>query len=210
MAFMDDQNSKRDRNQSRQRLIEAGVSAFARLGPRATVDEICADAELNKRMVYHYFGSKAGLYEAALAHVYEKFQTVEVELATMMLPPEEMLRQLVGQYYDFLYANPEFVRMLSYENLDDAQTAKQLNLKEVKTPIVEALELALRKGYDEGSFRKDVDAKELLVSIFGLCFFYFSNHGTLEQVLGLGSINRRAIKRRKDHVVELILEGISC
>ena len=128
----------------------------------------------------------------------------------MMLPPEEMLRQLVGQYYDFLYANPEFVRMLSYENLDDAQTAKQLNLKEVKTPIVEALELALRKGYDEGSFRKDVDAKELLVSIFGLCFFYFSNHGTLEQVLGLGSINRRAIKRRKDHVVELILEGISC
>ena len=66
MAFMDDQNSKRDRNQSRQRLIEAGVSAFARLGPRATVDEICADAELNKRMVYHYFGSKAGLYEAGV------------------------------------------------------------------------------------------------------------------------------------------------
>ena len=193
----------------KQKLLEAAVATFARLGPKATVDEICADAEINKRMVYHYFGSKAGLYKAALMHVYNKLQTVEIELATMMLSPEEMLRQLVGQYYDFLYETPEFIRMLSFENLDDAKTARELSLKNNKAPIVEALKLALEKGHAEGHFRKDIDVKELLVSIFGLCFFYFSNHRTLEQTLGLGPMTRLAVKRRKEHVIDLILKGIS-
>lgn len=207
---MSQNTTKPDRGQSRQRILHAAVNAFAQLGSRATVEEICANAEINKRMVYHYFGSKAGLYEATLTYVYDKFRDVEVELATMMLPPAEMLSQLVWQYYDFLHAHPEFVRMLSYENLDDAKTARRLDLKNHKAPIIEALTLALQKGRDEGRFRDDIDAKELLISIFGLCFFYFSNHRTLEQVLGLGPINRRALQRRKEHVTKLILEGISC
>ncbi|MGD9128616.1 MAG: TetR family transcriptional regulator [Planctomycetia bacterium] len=198
--------AKRNR---KQQLLEAAIAAFSQLGPKATVDEICANAEINKRMVYHYFESKAGLYKAALTSVYNKLQALEIELATMMLSPKEMLRQLIGQYYDFLHENPEFVRMLSFENLDNAKTVRELHLEGNKTPIVEALELTLEKGCNEGHFRKCVDTKELLVSIFGLCFFYFSNHQTLQKLLNLEPINRSALQRRKKHVVDLILEGIS-
>ena len=40
-------------------LLEAAIEVFAEKGPNAaTVDEICNKAGLNKRMLYHYFGSK--------------------------------------------------------------------------------------------------------------------------------------------------------
>lgn len=38
------------------------------------VDELAEAAGLNKRMIYHYFGSKAGLYRAVVDPLYEMLQ----------------------------------------------------------------------------------------------------------------------------------------
>ncbi len=49
---------------SRDNIIRAGVVAFSKLGYRgARIDEIATTAGINKRMIYHYFGSKRGLYD---------------------------------------------------------------------------------------------------------------------------------------------------
>lgn len=58
---------QRDPRQARRRLLEAGAAVFAEAGyAGARVDAIAARAGLNKRMLYHYFGDKAGLYRAVL------------------------------------------------------------------------------------------------------------------------------------------------
>ena len=55
---------KRNARQSSERLLKAAIEVFASRGPNGpTVDEICRKAGLNKRMIYHYFGSKERLYE---------------------------------------------------------------------------------------------------------------------------------------------------
>lgn len=57
----------RDPERARRRILEAAAGEFAARGfAGARVDRIAADAGLNKRMLYHYFGDKRGLHEAVL------------------------------------------------------------------------------------------------------------------------------------------------
>lgn len=201
---------KRDVGVSSGKLLDAAVDLFSLRGPDAvSVDEVCMRAGLSKRMVYHYFGDKAGLYKSALERVYERFLLLEVKLAEMFLPPEQLLAELVGKYYDFLRDNEAFVRLLCFENLNNGQAIRELKLKSVKAPILDALTLALEKGQAEGRFRSDIDPKDVLISIFGLCFFYFSNRHTLGHILGSNMIAPKRLPKRKKHVISLLLEGLA-
>lgn len=200
---------KRDGQASMQALLAAAIEVFAECGAKgATVDAICTRAGLSKRMLYHHFGSKDQLYAQALAHVYDQFLSVEISLASMLLPVEELIATLVRQYYTFLHKHPSFVRLISYENLDYGRTARRLKLGGQKAQIFTALRLALEKGQAEKRFRRSVDVAELLVSIFALCFFYFSNAHTMSQFVHEVSNSRAALDRRVAHVTDLVLHGI--
>jgi TetR/AcrR family transcriptional regulator len=201
---------KRDPQASRRKLLAAAVEVFSHHGPEAaTIDSICRLAGLNKRLAYHYFGSKEALYRETLSVTYEQFLSLEVGLSSMLLPPEELLETLVRRYYQFLYEHPQFVRLISYENLNGGKVARQLALEGKKAPVTTALQLALEKGRAEGRFRDGIDVTELLISIFSLCFFYFSNQYTMGQFLGKESLARSTdMEHRVRHVVSLLLHGI--
>ena len=55
--------------ETRNKILAAAVSVFAAKGLNgATVDDIAAAAGVNKQRLYAYFGSKQGLFDAALLH----------------------------------------------------------------------------------------------------------------------------------------------
>jgi TetR/AcrR family transcriptional regulator len=200
---------RRDPEASRQRILEAGVSAFAERGPdAASVADIADRAGLNRRMVYHYFGDKEGLYEAAIRYAYEQISSVEVELSHMLLPAESLLEKMIRAYYHFLASHPDVVRLLTWENLRHGEVARRIDVSSFKAPIIEALRVALARGRQEGRFRNSIDERQLLISCMALSFFYFSNRHTVGQALGFDLTSQAALDRRVRHVVRLLLEGI--
>lgn len=57
----------RDPAAARRRILTAAAVEFAGRGyAGARVDQLAATARVNKRMLYHYFGDKRGLYRAVL------------------------------------------------------------------------------------------------------------------------------------------------
>ena len=73
--------ARRERNseRSRQDILQAAERQFAEKGfYGARVDEIAADAAINKRMIYEYFGSKELLYKQVLFQVYRRLETAEM------------------------------------------------------------------------------------------------------------------------------------
>ena len=61
----------RDADQTRKRILDAATVEFARKGlGGARVDEIALRSKANKRMIYHYFGSKEHLFTAVLEAAY--------------------------------------------------------------------------------------------------------------------------------------------
>ena len=200
---------KRDPEASRDRLFSAGVRLFSERGYDGVSVSMLADAtRLNRRMLYHYFGSKDGLYRSVVQYAYERLASLDVEPNHLLLPPEELVAEMVRAYYSFLAEHPEIVRLVAWENLREGKTAKTLRLDAQSTPILAALQFALERGKREGRFRKDVDEKQLLISCLALSFYYFSNQHTVGQWLGVDLASEEAIERRVEHVVALLLDGI--
>src|ERR671911_2683046 len=90
------QANRRDPDRTRNAILAAAQAEFAAHGlSGARVDAIARRARANKRMIYHYFGSKADLYLAALERVYEDLRGTERTLALDHLEPEDAIRRLV-------------------------------------------------------------------------------------------------------------------
>ena len=63
----------RDPERTRAAILAAATAEFTANGlTGARVDAIAARARVNKRMIYHYFGDKDGLYLAVLEATYER------------------------------------------------------------------------------------------------------------------------------------------
>ena len=63
------------------RILAAATVEFARKGlGGARVDEIAARSKANKRMIYHYFGSKEQLFTAVLEDAYLGIRSAEQTL----------------------------------------------------------------------------------------------------------------------------------
>src|SRR5262245_32396982 len=107
---------------SRPALLAAARAAFSERGLEGgRVDDIAQRAGVNKQLVYHYFGSKDGLYTAVLEQVYREIRDQESALELDTLPAEAAMRELVGFSFDYLAKSPDFVRILADENAHKGQ-----------------------------------------------------------------------------------------
>jgi AcrR family transcriptional regulator len=71
-----------DAARTRARILEAAGTAFAARGAgSSSIRSIAANADVSLAMVHHYFGSKAGLYEACIAQMYDQLGDLQAQLA---------------------------------------------------------------------------------------------------------------------------------
>src|ERR1044071_7271967 len=62
-----EEGATRDPRRSQERILAAALKEFSAKGfAGARVDSIARRAAINKRMLYHYFGDKEGLFRAVL------------------------------------------------------------------------------------------------------------------------------------------------
>jgi AcrR family transcriptional regulator len=85
------------------------------------VDDVAARTRTTKRMIYYYFGSKEQLYAAVLEHLYGGMRDAEQALRLGALPPLEALRRMIEVTFDHHAGHPEFVRLVSVENIHSAR-----------------------------------------------------------------------------------------
>jgi AcrR family transcriptional regulator len=69
---------KRNPDQTKEQILQAAIGEFAANGlGGARVDTIAERAKANKRMIYHYFENKEGLFQAVLERAYEEIRSRE-------------------------------------------------------------------------------------------------------------------------------------
>ncbi|BBK33703.1 TetR family transcriptional regulator [Allostella humosa] len=193
--------------ETRQRLLEAAWDEFSAKGlGGARVDAIARRAAANKRMIYHYFGSKAGLYLAVLELAYDRIRGHERALALEDCPPAEGIARLVAYNFDFCRDNPGFIHLLANENLHHARhLARSDKVRQVNLPVIDTIGRLLARGAAEGVFRPGIDPLDLYITIAALGYFYFSNIHTLSVVFGRDLALPDTVAVRSDLHVDLVL-----
>ena len=90
------------RAQREERMLDAALRNFGARGFRsASMDEIARDSGITKPLLYHYFGSKEGLYQACAER--ERARLFDgLEAASMAAAPHQRLRVFVEGYFAYL------------------------------------------------------------------------------------------------------------
>jgi AcrR family transcriptional regulator len=105
---------QRDAEATKQRLIAAGRAEFAAYGLMGSrVDRIADAAQSNKAQIYHYFKSKAGLFDA----VWEDLVGQIVDGLPLVL---EDLPGVAVMLCDIYSAYPDLPRLITWQRLERA------------------------------------------------------------------------------------------
>ena len=198
---------------TRERLLAVALSHFAEDGfAGTTVDKIVEAACVNKRMVYHYFGSKEDLYCAVLERMYERLTKLDEAFFPLAGDPKEVIRKIVFIYFRFLRDNPDLVQLLLWENLQKGKYIEliaQRSERVSKSPMLGYLDKITRAGIETGQFRRDINIKHLLINLIGLCLIYFSNRYTLSRAVDLDLGGESVLDEAATHAANVVVGGMS-
>jgi TetR/AcrR family transcriptional regulator len=201
---------RRDPVESSRKILLSGMKHFARYGLEgARVVEIIKDAGLSHRMLYHYYENKEALYLATLEFAYKQIRETELTLHISSLDPVEGMRRIVEFTFDYFLHNPEFMALLSQENLNGGKFISKLErFKDVQRPLVDSLANLFRRGKATGRFRKVYDPVQFYISLSGLCYFAISNRFTLAAAFDESISSTSFMVERRAHVVKFVMQAV--
>src|SRR5882672_11398400 len=105
------QKTGRNPQQTQQRILEAALQEFSAKGfAGARVDVIARRARINKRMLYHYFGDKEGLFREVLR------RKISERAAWLASAPEDPVERL-PVWFELACRDQEWIHLLEWEAL---------------------------------------------------------------------------------------------
>ena len=201
----------RERNPARTReaILDSAERLFAEQGYDATsLSQVGQEAGVSRGTPGYFYGSKPELYRAVLdrcfTEVHHAVQAGRERALASGETPEVVLEGAVSDYFDFLVARPNFIRLLEREALTAAGVLPEA-LAEVQVGREAVAAMAVELGLDPAP---SGDAAQLLLSIVALCWFPLVHAGTIASAVGVGLGNPAALAQRKRHVVDLVLYGV--
>lgn len=199
-----------DPDRTRQDILWAARVEFAEHGlSGARVDAIAARTDTVKRMIYYYFGSKEGLYLAVLEQAYADIRRAEQELGLDGFPPVEAIRRLVAFTFDYDEAHPEFIRLVSNENMYHAQHLGQsAAMRDLNKDAISTLEQVLDRGKQSGVFTRVVDPVDIHMLISSFCFFRVANRYTFGAIFGQDLSAPATKARHKQMLANAVLDTL--
>jgi len=192
---------------TRERILLRATAEFAAKGfDGARVDAIARRCRLAKNMLYHYFGSKEGLFIAVLERTYETLRARQRDFAIRGSDPVNAMRRLIAHTFSALLEHREAIALLNNENLHKGRHVRRSKrIRALYDPLVDTIREVLRRGAAQGIFRADIDPVTLYLSLSSLAYHYISNQYTLNAAFG---IDFGAEARRKAwlaHITDMIL-----
>ena len=197
----------RNPDRSRAAILDAAEHLFADQGYEATsLNQVGASAGVSRGTPGYFFGSKLELYQAVLdrafADVREAVREGRARALASNESPEAILAGAVSDYFDFLAARPNFVRLIEREALSGSRLPEGASLSAGQEALAA---ISAELGLDDAP---SGEAAQLLLSIISLCWFPMIHARTVAPAVGVGLESRTLMERRKRHVVALVLHGL--
>jgi AcrR family transcriptional regulator len=147
---------KRDAQATKQRIFEAATAEFAQYGiAGARIDRIAAASGSNKAMIYAYYGSKDGLFDAVGLEWISRHSN-DVPMDAQDLP------EYAGRLFDQYQKHPELMRLVTWAQLERGSEVNIPAILDSYKAKLEAIRQAQRAGVVSARF-----PAELLFELIG-------------------------------------------
>ena len=198
----------RNPDRSRAAILDAAERLFAEQGYDATsLTQVGAAAGVSRGTPGYFFRSKTELYQAVLdrsfAEVSDAVRAGRARALASNESPDTILAGAVSDYFDFLTARPNFVRLIEREALNGGRLPEGVSHISAGQEALAAISAEL--GLDDS---ESGQAAQLLLSIISLCWFPMIHARTVAPAVGVRLDGAAEIERRKRHVIGLVLHGL--
>jgi TetR/AcrR family transcriptional regulator len=108
----------RQREQTRQRIVDVAVGVFAAKGFRAaSTRDIATRAKVSQGLLTYHFGSKNDLWKVAMDRIFSKLRAGfrSAFEADGSVAPAARVRNVIAEYVRFVAAHPELFRVMVEE-----------------------------------------------------------------------------------------------
>lgn len=197
----------RDRDVTRAAILGAAEQEFARHGlESARTEEIAARSGVSKGMIYHYFGSKEKLYEAALEQVFAPLLISLQQYAAPGMDPEKALEGVMRRILELTARKPGVPAMLFFEIIQN----RGAYYDKIGFPsLYHVLATILEEGEKRGMFRP-ADPWHTAINIVGACCFYYCAAQRLQPVWPGGEkpLSPGMMCRHAEEAIGLVMAGL--
>jgi TetR/AcrR family transcriptional regulator len=193
--------------ETRSAILAAAGKVFAKAGlAGARTDSIAEAAGVNKAMLYYYFKSKEGLYEAVVEDHFAEFNRQALEVLNGPGSAREVLLRYASLHLDFISSRHQSAPLFQQLMMTGGKFLERL-IQRYFMPRGKALEKLIERGIRGGEFRR-VDRFNATISIVSLIVFYFSASRVLEMMGYPNAYSPANLKRRKEQVLDFIRHGL--
>jgi AcrR family transcriptional regulator len=179
----------RNRHQSQERILKSALKEFAANGfAGARVDTIARRARINKRMLYHYFGNKEGLFREVLR------RKIAERTESLASAPDDPLDSL-SQWFRLACRDHEWVRLLEWEALQWGDR-KVIDEEHRRDRALQAIN-RLRSWQAKGLFSPQFDPGQLLLSMIALTSYPLAFPQVARLITGL-SVSGSTFQKQRE------------
>ena len=155
--------AERNPERTRARILTAALAEFAAKGfAGARVDAIARRAAINKRMLYHYFGDKEGLFRAVLRRKIAERQAWAENLSG---DPAESL----AFWFEATCKDANWVRLLEWEALQ--QPEEKIIDEQQRVAAVAVGLKRIRQRQARGQISDEFDPRHVMLAMRSLTMF---------------------------------------
>jgi AcrR family transcriptional regulator len=201
------QNDDAERGERAARILEAADELLGEVGfDAASIARVARRADVNKALVFYYFGSKESLFQQVLERYYQAHQRALASAFADDGPLRDRLHRMMDAYFDFIVANDRYPRLVQQlvASGDRHLELVQRNLAPLFQWITEALsEIAPADG--------PLAARQFFVTFSGTVINYFTYSPVLAAMWGDDPTSEQALAERRDHLhwlVDTILDRL--
>jgi AcrR family transcriptional regulator len=184
---------------TREQILGEARRLFAEHGFVGTsLNDIAEAVGIRRSSLLHHFASKDALYrEVFETTISDWFLRIDAAVDKPRGGFEQMDR-VIDAGFEFIIANPDFVRLFRREALEDKSDIAS-EFAAVMRPQVDLVCGFFQREMDEGHFRQH-DPLQLILTGYGLILTYFSDLPFIEALTGADPLNADAVSQRLEHV----------
>jgi len=194
----------------RERIVLVAEWVFARKGfGGARTQEIGDLAGVNKAMIHYYFDNKEKLYHAVLDKILFDLIKLTQETTREEASHAEQLELFYKGFFDYVATHRNFSRLTAMERGSGDRYLSRMVTTFFK-PLFDRGVAFIEQGVAERAFDRKVNARQYLVSVYGMTMAYFADADFMAQLLGEDPLSDRMLKERRESLVKMVFDGLGC
>ncbi len=191
---------------TKEKILDAAEGIFADKGfDGAKVQKIADAAGVNKAMLYYYFKSKDDLLMAVIGRFIEGIRDSIPQHFAAAGDTARSIETFLDFYIGYLARNRAFVRLMAWELL----SGKHLDAiaHNYIIPTFGLMRDKITEAISTGAIRR-VSPEHTIFSVLGMNIFYIVASPLFTLILGDDPLTPEMIRKRKQAVADLVMNGL--